>query len=207
MKEFGYGLAFATGLFGALHCLGMCSGLAGGCFVGRLPRLRGILMYHGLRILTYGLLGMAGALAGRVLVQSGLLGKGQGLLMLGAGALISLMGLRLSLGRSTLPRAALHFLPLPMGVVNGLVPCSLVFSVAVKAAASADPLNAAGLMLAFGVGTLPTMATVSWTGSLIGVHLRGPWGRLAGLGVAALGLWTLWEAWVFWDVMRGLANG
>ena len=26
-------LAFATGLFGALHCLGMCSGIAGGFFV------------------------------------------------------------------------------------------------------------------------------------------------------------------------------
>jgi sulfite exporter TauE/SafE len=207
VNEFGYGLAFVTGLFGALHCIGMCSGLAAGCFVGRLPRWRGILSYHGLRILTYTGFGVAGALAGRVLVQNGLTGKFQGLLMLAAGALISLMAVRMILGRATLPRSLLHYLPLPMGVVNGLIPCSLVFSVALKAAATADPLRAGGLMLAFGLGTLPTLAALSWSGSVLGVWATGIWARLAGLALLALGLWTVWEAWVFWDVMRGLANG
>jgi sulfite exporter TauE/SafE len=207
MNDFGYGLAFITGLFGALHCIGMCAGLAGGCFVGRLPRWRGLLSYHGLRILTYTAFGVAGALAGQVLVQNGLTGKFQGLLMLAAGSLICLMGARLALGRPTLPRGLLHYLPLPMGVVNGLVPCSLVFSVAIKAAASADPLRAAGLMLAFGLGTLPTLLALSWSGSTLGVLATGPWARLAGATLLALGLWTVWEAWIFWDVMRGLANG
>ena len=32
--EFGYTLAFITGLMGASHCLGMCGGLAAGYFAG-----------------------------------------------------------------------------------------------------------------------------------------------------------------------------
>ena len=55
-------LAFGAGIGGALHCIGMCSGLAGGLFAGA-GRVRGseVLLYHGTRVLTYAVLGMAGA--------------------------------------------------------------------------------------------------------------------------------------------------
>ena len=77
---------------------------------------------------------------------------------------------------------------------------------AVKAAATADPLRAAGLMTAFGLGTLPTMGLVSLTGMMIGAKARGLFARLAGAGVVVLGLWTLYEGAVFFDIMRGLGN-
>jgi sulfite exporter TauE/SafE len=221
-------LAFATGLLGAFHCLGMCSGIAGGFFVHyqRGPRLIAVLAYHGTRVLLYTVLGIAGAAAGRVLVQTGLVGKGQGILMMAAGVLILLLGLDL-LGlipgrrhREKVPVKAdgievrltagpsrhRPWLPAVAGALNGLVPCSLVFSVAVKAAATADPLRAGLIMAAFGLGTLPTMAAVSWSGALIGANARGVFNRLAGILVTALGLWTLYEGIVFFDVMRGLAN-
>jgi hypothetical protein len=221
-------LAFATGLFGAFHCLGMCSGIAGGFFVHyqRAPRLIAVLAYHGARVLMYTILGVAGAAAGRVLVQTGLVGKGQGILMMAAGLLILGLGLDLlgllpgrrrrdreqvrtggtevRLTAGTPPRRL--WLPVLAGGLNGLVPCSLVFSVAVKAAATADPLRAGLVMAAFGLGTLPTMAAVSWGGALVGEKARGVFNRLAGLLVIALGLWTLYEGIVFFDVMRGLAN-
>ena len=90
-------LAFATGLFGALHCLGMCSGIAGGLFVRYRfgSRVLPVLQFHAARILVYSLLGVAGAAIGRVLVQTGIVGKTQGVLMMAAGVVIVAIGLDL----------------------------------------------------------------------------------------------------------------
>jgi sulfite exporter TauE/SafE len=78
--------------------------------------------------------------------------------------------------------------------------------VAIKATASGDPLYAAGLMLCFGLGTIPTMFLVTTTGAVIGERARGILARLAGIAVIILGLWTIYEGVVFYDIMRGLAN-
>jgi sulfite exporter TauE/SafE len=215
-------LAFTTGIAGAFHCLGMCTGVAGGLFARReWTGLTPILTYHGARILTYTLLGVAGAVVGRVLVLTGVIGKAQGLLMMLAGLLILLVGLRLvwkpALRRVEPGGGVAVPLPSPpghrrqlwapaAGVLNGLIPCSLVFSVAVKAAATADPLRAGVLMLAFGLGTLPTMAAVSLAGAAIGARTGELVARSAGFLVMALGLWTLYEGYSFFHVMRGLGN-
>ena len=218
-------LAFATGLLGAFHCLGMCSGIAGGLFArfGPGQRAWAVLGYHGARILVYTALGAGGAALGRVLVQTGWIGKAQGLLMMAAGVLIVLLGLDLlglrRLLRRTPPPAnppQVRFGQAPAGTrpwwpplagaLNGLVPCALVFSVAIKATATADPLRAGLLMAAFGLGTLPTMGLVSLAGRAIGQWAGGLLARLAALVVVALGLWTFYEGWVFYDIMRGLSN-
>lgn len=96
--------------------------------------------------------------------------------------------------------------PVIAGAFNGFVPCSLVFSVAVKAASTADPLRAGALMLAFGAGTLPAMVGVSMLGSYVGTRARGQMVKLAGLTVVLLGLWTIYEGVVFYDIMRGLSS-
>jgi len=222
---FGYVLAFASGVFGAFHCLGMCGGIAGGFFVayGSERRLLPQLFYHGTRILVYTVFGVVGASIGRVLVQTGLVGKGQGMLMMLSGVLIVLIGLGvlgvmpcLRQGAGRPDREGVEFVRFPMsrrrwppavaGLLNGLVPCSLVFSVAVKAVASADPIRAGLLMAAFGLGTLPTMAAVSVLGAVVGSRARGIGVRLAGVSVVLLGLWTFYEGMVFYDIMRGLSN-
>lgn len=227
--DFTYALAFATGIFGAFHCLGMCSGINGGFFVhyGRFPRLLPQISFHAMRIAVYTLLGVSGALLGQVVVQTGLVGKMQGILMIIAGLLIVILGLNLlglfdkakkqradsikvafshqtSAGMADFSK--LHITPLVAGLLNGLVPCSLVFSVAIKAAATADPIRASLLMLSFGAGTLPAMGAVSLLGSLIGTTVRRGMVKLAGIGVMVLGLWTVYEGVVFYDIMRGLAN-
>lgn len=218
-------IAFATGLFGALHCLGMCGGLAGGFFVQLQvqPRLAPQFIYHASRLFIYALLGMAGAWAGRGLAQTGLTGKAQGILMMGAGLLILVLGLRMFLARPRRPalaptgglevrldpmtRPPRPWSPLLFGTLNGLIPCSLVFSIALKAAATGDPGRAGLLMLAFGLGTLPMMVAVTGFGAFVGARARGLSARIAGGLVAILGLWTLYEGHSFFDIMRGLANG
>ena len=225
-NEFTLAMAFATGIFGAFHCLGMCSGINGGFFVGyaSFPRITPVLSFHAMRIAVYTVLGVAGALLGQVLVQAGIIGKLQGILMILAGRLVTLLGLILTgvfrfrnplrprsmtvdLKAPSVPdNGPSRLSPLIAGLFNGFVPCSLVFSVAVKAASTADPLRAGSLMLAFGAGTLPAMAGVSMMGSYIGTRVRGLMARLAGLMVILLGLWTIYEGMVFYDIMRGLAN-
>jgi hypothetical protein len=224
VSEFGLLLAFTTGLAGTPHCLGMCSGLAGGLFLHQGLVQRGLpaALYHGVRVLTYVALGTAGALLGQVIVQVGGFGKAQGLLMIAAGLAIVALGLGL-LGvlRFAAPARCRFAVPAPgegtrsrprlarfalAGVGNGLVPCSLVFSVAIKAAATASPAQAAALMLAFGLGTVPAMLGVSLLAGALGNRACGRGRILAGVAVVALGLWTLYEGIVFYDVMRGLAG-
>jgi sulfite exporter TauE/SafE len=226
--EFSYALAFTTGLFGAFHCLGMCSGLAGGFFAdhGWQHSVAPLIRYHGARVAVYSLLGIMGSLLGHVIVQTGIVGKGQGLLMILSGVLIVLIGLYLLIraipikqklafennkheqtirffDKTTRPGRITPFLG---GIFNGLVPCSLVFSVAIKAASTANPIHAGLLMLSFGAGTLPTMATVSTMGMLLSQHMKGFFAIFLAVLVITLGLWTVYEGWTFYDIMRGLAN-
>ena len=227
MAEFGYLLAFSTGIFGAFHCLGMCSGIAGGFFVfhGWKRKVLPQVAYHGTRIAIYTLLGVSGTLLHRVLAQSGIIGKSQGIVMIVAGVLIVflgfvVMGLLLRKGNSscqTVPsgESPVNFLhgsrgglvtPIIAGMFNGLVPCALVFSVAIKAVATADPLTAGLYMVAFGLGTLPTMVAVTTLGAVVGSRARGIYRILAGVAVVALGGWTIYEGVLFYDIMSGLAN-
>jgi hypothetical protein len=222
--ELSYLLAFTAGLLGAPHCLGMCTALAGGAFVHQGLSHRGLnaVAYHAGRVATYVTLGVLGALIGRVVVQSGAFGKTQGQLMIAAGVVIIVLGLGL-LGVLPFARPARCRLPasagagvapgwrrllgfLLAGVGNGVMPCSLVFSVAIKASALASPLEAGLLMLVFGLGTVPAMLGVSLLGGLLGGAARGAQLRLAGLVVLALGAWTIYQGIVFYDVMRGLGD-
>lgn len=228
MSEFGYSLAFMTGLLGAFHCLGMCGGYAAGYFAGHgwRGKIAPHLLYHGVRITTYVLMGAAGAVVGHTLVQTGIFGKGQGILFIIAGVVIVLFGLSLSgvlsWGRRAVgaqtegtcsrpvpfedwPRGK-RYLPLTAGLVNGLAPCSLVFSVAVKSVATGDPIRSGLLMLCFGLGTLPTMLLVTTAGAVVSEKVRGVFARLAGVVVILFGGWTVYEGVVFYDIMRGLAN-
>ncbi|MCU7852115.1 MAG: sulfite exporter TauE/SafE family protein [Candidatus Thiodiazotropha sp. (ex Monitilora ramsayi)] len=210
-----------AGILGSFHCIGMCGGINGGYFIyaARGTRLQSVLAFHGMRLAVYTLLGVSGAFVGQVIVQSGLIGKVQGLLMMLAGVLIVTLGLNLvgilkwkkaeimpTVSVLSLSRQSIRPSVLIAGLLNGLVPCSLVFSVAVKAAATADPINAGLLMVSFGVGTLPSMMAVTLIGTSIGSYLQGGLTKVAGPLVVVLGLWTLYEGMIFYDVMRGLAN-
>jgi sulfite exporter TauE/SafE len=216
-----------TGVFGAFHCLGMCSGIASGFFIyyGGEGSVSPHLVYHGTRILVYTLLGASGAAVGQVLVQTGIVGKAQGILFILAGLAVILIGLRviglLPSKRKEQPaqisvpikdittpdnKSKKRFAPLIGGLLNGFVPCSLVFSVAIKAISSANPMEAAMLMLAFGLGTWPAMLTLSLLSAVTIKRVSGLGIKLAGITVIVLGIWTLYEGIIFYDVMRGLSN-
>ena len=221
-------LAFLAGLAGAGHCWSMCGGFAGGLFLagaGR-PAWFPHLAYHGGRVLAYTLVGTLAAGLGRAIVLTGGTGRVQGGLYIATGCLVALAGIRvagfaLARGRggadgrrdacvaSTSAISIRHpgkrRLAWPMaGFLNGLMPCSLVFTLALKAASAPSVATGAAWLFAFGLGTVPAMALAAGIGQGLGfTSLR--WLRFAaGLLVVALGLQAIGAGLKFFQVMLHL---
>jgi sulfite exporter TauE/SafE len=79
----------------------------------------------------------------------------------------------------------------------GLVPCGLVYSVLPLAFLSGSALSGAGLMLAFGLGTLPNLLLISRFSASLVQFSHYAWVRY--LAIALLmgsGLYGLYRAWV-----------
>jgi sulfite exporter TauE/SafE len=53
------------------------------------------------------------------------------------------------------------------GLLNGLLPCGMVYMALAMAAAQGDALMGTYFMLAFGAGTIPAMLTVAYAGQFI----------------------------------------
>lgn len=179
--------AFLLGLFGGLHCAGMCGPLAlalpagGG---GPTRFVLGRLAYNAGRVFTYAVLGAGFGLAGRAFVLAGVqrwVSISLGVLVLAGGLMSKRLALaaplvnfvgRLKHGMSALLQerslAALGLL----GLLNGLLPCGLVYVAGAGAATTSGPLAGAAFMAAFGLGTVPTMLGISLTGRLVPVALR-----------------------------------
>lgn len=188
--------AFLAGLLGSLHCIGMCGGFAASC--SRSPA--GLPAWHLGRITTYAMLGaLAGALGqlmpGPAWIPAAL---ASALLVWFALALAGLVpephlvppGLGSAAqraARSSSPGAQFVF-----GVVNGFLPCGLVYSALTIPVAAADPLRGAIAMLAFGTGTVPAL-----TFAAVGVRrlvMTSLWRRrLFALLILTTGLWTIWK--------------
>jgi uncharacterized protein len=81
--------------------------------------------------------------------------------------------------------------PLALGVVNGFLPCPLVYAMVAQAAGSLDVLSGCLTMAAFGLGTFPTMLIMGGAGRLLAPEWRRHGVRLAGSFILILGVITL----------------
>jgi sulfite exporter TauE/SafE len=204
--------ALATGLLGSFgHCLGMCGPLVGAFALSAGPRgtaraLQGQLAYHAGRITTYALVGAAMGLGGSFVNVAGRLAGISAVASVGAGVLMMGMGLgaagllqparrlearaasRLSrLARSLLEGGAAGRL-YPVGLVLGLLPCGLSWSLFVGAAGTGSAAAGFLLALVFGLATLPALLLAGTVAGLLGARARGALTRAGGVAVAALGL-------------------
>jgi len=200
-------LAFLAGLSGAGHCWAMCGGLAGGLFLGGAGRvwMGPHLAYHAGRVAAYTLLGALAAAMGQAIVLTGGVGRAQAILYVVAGTLVVLAGARVA-GWLPLPR----FLegnspPWPLaGFLNGLMPCALVFSLAVKAASAPSVWTGAAWLFAFGLGTVPAMALAAALADALGRQALRWLRRASGVLVIVLGLQAVWAGAKFFHVMLHL---
>jgi hypothetical protein len=210
--------AFLVGLLGGVHCVGMCGGIVGALTMTLPEACRGsprrllpyLVAYNGGRVLSYvaagALVGGVGFLAtglGDLVLVQRALGMLAGLLMVALGFYLAgwWQGVaRLEQGGAVLWRRleplGRRFLPVRtpgrafgLGLVWGWLPCGLVYSVLVWTLTAGSAAGGAALMLAFGLGTLPTLLLLGTVAARLAAFVRRPWVRaLAGALVILFGL-------------------
>lgn len=227
MIEVTYFAAFLVGLFGGVHCVGMCGGIVGALSFGLPEQVRGrfsallpyLLNYNLGRLLSYtlagALFGGVGALAANMVAVN----QAQSVLQVIAGLFMIAMGLYLGgwwygmsrleklggrlwrliepFGRKLLP-VKRPSQALVMGMVWGWLPCGLVYSALIWAISAGSALEGALLLLSFGLGTLPNLLAMGiFAGKLTALLRRKGVMRLAGALVVLIGIFTIARPYIF----------
>ena len=186
------GTIFAVALLGSVgHCVGMCGGFVLAYTAAKVDerwsktrQMIAHLLYSVGRVSSYMLIGAIFGLLGQ---KVGFSLSAKGVLFIVVGLLMVLIGLSLigkirflnsveaSFAQSSwfgrLFRAVIHSRSLGsfylMGVLNGLIPCGLVYFFATAAIVAGSALKGAIVMAVFGVATIPAMMGVGIFSSLI----------------------------------------
>ena len=216
-----YTSAFLLGLFSTIHCVGMCGGIIGALSLSLPVEIRNnkarmlmfITTYNIGRILSYSFAGLvAGAIGTGVLASAGF---DQGHAILRAIGVIMMIAIGLYLagwlpqlaivekigvpvwkklepvGRKLLPVASLPK-ALAYGLIWGWLPCGLVYFVLLWALTAGNAVQGALTMLAFGIGTLPTLLATGFMTSWLTRFARSTRARqLVGLLIVAMAIGSL----------------
>lgn len=209
-------MAFMTGFTGSAHCIGMCGGLVSALSLSEDGRSSGLLfhlLYNLGRTVTYGAIGFVVGWVGSAMVYKHSMQDITRLLLIGTDLFIILIGLgsaglfsKLNFSRlefagpvrlmSQVVSGMRRFPPalsaLPLGLLFGFLPCGFLYAMALTAAQSADSMRGTGIMVAFGVGTMPALFLVGSAAQWFGSH-RGWMLRMAGLLVALMGCYNLYR--------------
>jgi uncharacterized protein len=209
--------AFIIGLLGSFHCTGMCGPIALALPLNRgtwVSRIKGAVLYNSGRILTYvmlgaffGLLGKGIKLAGFQLWASVVIGVTMILMVL----FPLVFGRRISFNEvfgSYTNRlfSRLHQLFhsgsllsfFTVGLLNGILPCGLVYVGVAGAVNTGEVVNAMIYMALFGLGTVPVMFAITLIGNFLSIAIRNTISRITPYVVILLGI-------LF--ILRGLSLG
>lgn len=183
--------AFLIGFLGSFHCIGMCGPIAIALPVpdsNNLNFFSGRILYNIGRVFTYSFIGALFGLLGSRIVIAGF----QQTATIAVGVIILLVTLlpfrfkakitqhrivqkfsqplkkniSLLFKKGTLPAMFL------IGVLNGFLPCGLVYVGIAGAVASGDAVSGMMFMTFFGLGTFPSMFAASVFGRFINVGIR-----------------------------------
>jgi len=186
-----YSIAFFIGLLGSLHCVGMCGPIAFALPLKSATnayKILGALIYNFGRIVTYASLGLVFGFFGqgiKVASSQQFLSIGVGVILIlsvflpyqwlsnihPTGIITSYIGkIKQQLGllfQSSKPSNL--FL---IGLLNGFLPCGLVYVAIGGSIASGNLINGALFMFFFGLGTLPLMFLAVQLANFISVAFR-----------------------------------
>lgn len=186
--------AFLAGLAGSPHCVVMCGAFASACA----RPARGLGAWHAGRLVGYGILGALAGAFGASIPGPPWLPPAVAVVLLCwfAASLAGLLPeppLRLpgaaSAGRLLQENRGLSA-RFAFGVVNGFVPCGLVYSALSLPVALASPAAGALAMIAFGAGTLPSLSIAALTLRRLAPRtIAGR--RILALAVLCAGLWSI----------------
>ncbi|HEY4583518.1 MAG TPA: sulfite exporter TauE/SafE family protein [Lysobacter sp.] len=211
--------ALLTGLVGSGHCAVMCGGVATG-FSAMAPRTgwRYVIEPNLGRVLGYAAAGAVAGGLGHAIVDVAAWPWLRTGLRVAMGLMLLLVGLKLLMGqRSASPYASLggglwrvlkplqrRLLPadtagrrLALGALWGWMPCGLSTTLLTAAWLQASATGGALTMAAFGLGTLPVMLPLTWSGQHLGRRfLQGRLRLGVGAVVMAAGALTMAAPWL-----------
>lgn len=182
--------AFTMGLLGSFHCVGMCGPLALSIPVKNdsfEAKLTGSLLYNAGRVVTYSVFGLVFGAIGKSVA---FFGYQQWLsVILGIAIIVFIIlpkrftkvksrnavfdffeKLRAMLGQLFFKKSYTSLFSI--GLLNGLLPCGLVYMAAAGAVATGDVINSVLFMAFFGLGTLPMMWSIAFFGNYVSLGIR-----------------------------------
>jgi sulfite exporter TauE/SafE len=208
-----YYIAFTLGFLSSLHCIGMCGPLAlaaQGMFRHEQSRLWfNAVLYNLGRIISYVLLGSVFGLFGSFLALTGYQ-KGisifSGILLLLIFAFSvqpdALLGNIPVTRRSyrwiqnrfhTWANKSLYISRLVLGILNGFLPCGMVYIALAGALSLQNVFGSMGFMLFFGLGTFPAMAGIMLAGKWFQSHWRTGLQKVYPIVTLLLGLYLIYR--------------
>ncbi len=216
ISSFGHCLGMCGGIVAIYSARQTAQAKADGKQPGIAARIASLVPVHLGRITTYILFGALIGLAGSLLDQAGGLVGWQGVFSILVGLAmfvvsLSLMGILppiemalASLTQGASPMARMRGLfsrrsflaSWTLGFLWGFLPCGLVFAMLVLAARTQSVWGGALTMLAFGLGTIPTLLGFGLAANLLSPKLRG---RLQSFAAALILLFAIQT------ILRGLA--
>lgn len=178
---------FFLGMLGSLHCAGMCGPIALALPVHQhkgAVKAALILIYNGGRVMSYAALGALAGLAGEALIlaTSGrILSIVAGILLIVSAA--SLLPVNLNIRLFGIFRKLQQTLSVMLGsrrkqslfvlgLLNGLLPCGLVYMALTTASVQGSITKGALLMAFFGTGTIPVMMLIPFAGNFVSHNFR-----------------------------------
>ena len=184
--------AFIFGLISSFHCIGMCGPIAMMLPVDRnneAKKITQIITYHIGKLIAYGILGLIFGLLGRSFYLAGM----QQQLSIIVGILMILVAVipekvfakynfskpvyrlitkvKSSLGQQFKNKSYKSLFTI--GLLNGFLPCGMVYVALFGAIAMQNVTLGIGYMLLFGLGTIPMMVAVVYASGLISFSFRG----------------------------------
>jgi len=199
--------ALILGLMGSFHCAGMCGPIAIALPLhgNTVPqKIFGGTLYNLGRTITYGIMGAIFGLLGQGISMIGFQQKIS--VVMGAIMIISVLfpalfknqyrldkswfslvgKLKKTIGQMFSIRSftSLFFI----GLLNGLLPCGLVYMAIAGAIGTGDVAQGTLYMILFGLGTIPMLLTISVAGNMMGLALRNRINKLIPVLVVVVGL-------------------
>ncbi len=176
MNTLTWTMAFVMGFTGSLHCAGMCGPIVWimpfQAFNG-IKKLLALGLYHAGRISVYALLALVlhsfRGLFDPKVQQYISIGLGAILLIIGILSFIPNHSAKFKLPWADMVKTKLsHIIGRPglstlliSGMLNGLLPCGLVYMALSASLAATSSAQAAGMMCVFGIGTLPMLVSIT----------------------------------------------
>lgn len=194
---------FALGVVGNIHCLAMCGPLALSLPIHNLSKtkkLKAILLYNIGRTLSYTFLGLLVGVIGSSISLFGLqqwlsIVSGIFLLLFTFSSFFTNFNFKyIDSFKQFIQQRLLKVLQnnsstnnyLSIGILNGLLPCGLVYMAITTALAIGNLYNSIFVMFAFGVGTFPLMFSIVLFGNNLSVSSRNKFKKVTPVFVSII---------------------